>query len=154
MKGLDDSSIFYNEAICCIDQNDYKGAVNSIKKDIDTLRDKDDLALAYLNCGFLNDKLGDYISAIDDFTKSIYFEEKIDIIPQISKDISLNGRINGCGAIKPRFSVKLRDMERHEARYLPAKDFGLLILTTPYGVMNNDQAKEASTGGKLLAYVY
>ena len=69
-------------------------------------------------------------------------------------DISLNGRINGCGAIKPRFSIKLKDMDRHEARYLPAKDFGLLILTTPYGVMNNDQAKEASTGGKLLAYVY
>jgi|TARA_B110000914_G_C15429440_1_gene430646 small subunit ribosomal protein S8 len=69
-------------------------------------------------------------------------------------DISLNGRINGCGAIKPRFSIKLRDMDRHEARYLPAKDFGLLILTTPFGVMNNDQAKEASTGGKLLAYVY
>ena len=64
-------------------------------------------------------------------------------------DISLNGRINGCGAIKPRFSIKLKDMDRHEARYLPAKDFGLLILTTPYGVMNNDQAKEASTGGKL-----
>ena len=69
-------------------------------------------------------------------------------------DISLNGRINGCGAIKPRFSIKLKDMDRHEARYLPAKDFGLLILPTPYGVMNNDQAKEASTGGKLLAYVY
>ena len=69
-------------------------------------------------------------------------------------NISLNGRINGCGAIKPRFSVKLRDMERHEARYLPAKDFGILILTTPFGVMNNDSAKEALTGGKLLAYVY
>ena len=69
-------------------------------------------------------------------------------------NISLNGRINGCGAIKPRFSVKLKEMERHEARYLPAKDFGILILTTPYGVMNNDAAKEASTGGKLLAYVY
>jgi len=68
--------------------------------------------------------------------------------------ISLNGRINGCGAIKPRFSVKLKDMETHEARYLPAKDFGILILTTPYGVMNNDQARDASTGGKLLAYVY
>ena len=68
--------------------------------------------------------------------------------------ISLNGRINSCGAIKPRFSVKLKDMETHEARYLPAKDFGILILTTPYGVMNNDQAREASTGGKLLACVY
>ena len=42
--------------------------------------------------------------------------------------ISLNGRINGCGAIKPRFSVKVRDMERHEARYLPAKDFGLSLI--------------------------
>ena len=50
--------------------------------------------------------------------------------------------------------VKLKEMERHEARYLPAKDFGILILTTPFGVMNNDAAKEASTGGKLLAYVY
>ena len=69
-------------------------------------------------------------------------------------NISLNGRINGCGAINTRFSVKLRDMERHKARYWPAKDFRLLILTTPYGLMNNDQAKEASTGGKLLAYVY
>ena len=69
-------------------------------------------------------------------------------------DISLNGRINGCGAIKPRFSVKMREMDRHEARYLPAKDFGILILTTPYGIMNNNQAREASTGGKLLAYVY
>ena len=38
--------------------------------------------------------------------------------------------------------------------YLPAKDFGILILTTPYGIMNNDQAKEALTGGKLLAYIY
>tara|TARA_B100000029_G_C17558848_1_gene952625 strand:+ start:1620 stop:2006 length:387 start_codon:yes stop_codon:yes gene_type:complete len=69
-------------------------------------------------------------------------------------DISLNGRINGCGAIKPRFSVKMKEMDRHEARYLPAKDFGILILTTPYGIMNNNQAREASTGGKLLAYVY
>ena len=68
--------------------------------------------------------------------------------------VSLNGRINACGAIKPRFSVKIRDIERHEARYLPAKDFGILILTTPYGIMNNDQAKEALTGGKLLAYIY
>ena len=32
-------------------------------------------------------------------------------------DISLNGRINGCGAIKPRFSIKLRDVS--DSEYVP-----------------------------------
>ena len=34
--------------------------------------------------------------------------------------ISLNGRINGCGAIKPRFSVKLKDMEKSVNRTIAA----------------------------------
>ena len=59
-----------------------------------------------------------------------------------------------CGAIKPRFSVKIREMERYEARYLPAKDFGIIIVSTPSGVMTHKQAKEALTGGKLIAYIY
>ncbi len=68
--------------------------------------------------------------------------------------VDLTGRINSCGAIKPRFSVKMRDMERYEARYLPAKDFGIIIVSTPSGVMTHKQAKEALTGGKLVAYIY
>ena len=77
-----------------IDLDDYDGAINSIKKNIDSLENPDDIALAYLNCGFLNDKLGKNISAIDDFSKSIFFESKIDIIKQRSKDISFSGRSN------------------------------------------------------------
>ena len=69
-------------------------------------------------------------------------------------NISLNGRINGCGAIKPRFSVKLRDMERHEARYLPAKDFGRIFVSTTSGIINHLEAKQQNKGGVLLAYVY
>ena len=68
--------------------------------------------------------------------------------------VDLNGQINSCGAIKPRFSVKIRDMEKYESRYLPAKDFGIIIVSTPSGVMTHKQAKEALTGGKLIAYVY
>ena len=37
---------------------------------------------------------------------------------------------------------------------LPARDFGLLILTTNSGVMHHYDAKDARIGGKLLAYVY
>ena len=94
MKKLEDSSSFYEEAIKHIDLDDYEGAIKSIKNNIDILANQDDIALAYLNCGFLNDKLGDNISAIDDFSMSIYFESKIDIINQRSKDISFSGRSN------------------------------------------------------------
>ena len=94
MKQTDESSSFYDEAINLIDSHDYQGAIKSIKNNIDSLQIQDDIALAYLNCGFLNDKLGNYLSAIDDFTQSIYLEAKIDIISQRSKDISFSGRSN------------------------------------------------------------
>ncbi len=68
--------------------------------------------------------------------------------------IGLGGSINSCGVIKPRFSVKRTDLERYEARYLPAQDFGVLILTTTEGVISQTKAKEIGVGGKLLAYVY
>src|SRR3972149_9205200 len=47
--------------------------------------------------------------------------------------VRLRGTINKCGGIKPRFSVKRTDLAKYEARYLPAQDFGVLILTTPAG---------------------
>lgn len=68
--------------------------------------------------------------------------------------VILKGNINSCGVIKPRFAVKRADLERYEARYLPAQDFGVLILTTTEGVISQAKAKEIGVGGKLLAYVY
>jgi small subunit ribosomal protein S8 len=69
-------------------------------------------------------------------------------------EVTLARRINSCGVIKPRLSVSGRDIERFEARYLPAQDFGLLILSTSQGVVGHAQARERKIGGKLLAYVY
>ena len=94
MKIFDESSSFYNEAINLIDLNDYEGAIKSIRKSIDTLSEPDDIALAYLNCGFMNDKLGDYLSAIDDFSRSISIEAELEMINQRSKDVALSGRSN------------------------------------------------------------
>jgi small subunit ribosomal protein S8 len=68
--------------------------------------------------------------------------------------VTLKGNINNCGVIKPRFAVKRTDLEKFEARYLPAQDFGVLILTTTEGVISQTKAKEIGVGGKLLAYVY
>ena len=68
--------------------------------------------------------------------------------------IELIGAINRCGVIKPRHSVKRSDFDKWESRYLPARDFGLLILTTNQGVMDHFAAKKERVGGRLLAYVF
>lgn len=68
--------------------------------------------------------------------------------------ISLIGALNKCGVIKPRFPVKLNDFEKFEKRYLPAKDFGFIIVSTSEGIMTHNEAKEKKLGGKLLAFVY
>jgi small subunit ribosomal protein S8 len=68
--------------------------------------------------------------------------------------VTLVGAINNCGVIKPRYAIKTTDFDAWESRFLPARDFGSLILTTTSGVIDQYKAKEAGTGGRLLAYVY
>ena len=137
MKIFDESSSFYNEAINLIDVNDYEGAIKSIRKSIDTLSEPDDIALAYLNCGFINDKLGDYSSAIDDFSRSISIEAELEMINQRSKDVALNGRSNSRykngnyhGAIEDkRKAKKIRLLEIN--RYPDSKiDYKNILLGT------------------------
>ena len=94
MKSFDESSFFYDEVINLIDLSDFEGAIRLIKKHIKIIKNPDDLALAYLNCGFLNDRLGRMSYAIDDFSKSVFFEAKLDIIDIRSKDIPYNARSN------------------------------------------------------------
>ncbi len=69
-------------------------------------------------------------------------------------NINLIGAINKCQAIKPRFSVTKKEFEKFEKRYLPAKDFGMLIISTSKGLMTHYEAKEKGVGGKLIAYIY
>nr|AJS12758.1 30S ribosomal protein S8 [uncultured archaeon] len=68
--------------------------------------------------------------------------------------INLNGKINGIGAVKPRYSLKIDEFEKFEKRYLPAKDFGRLLVSTSSGIITHIDAKEQKKGGVLLAYVY
>jgi small subunit ribosomal protein S8 len=81
------------------------------------------------------------------------FEEINDGKGNILK-VNLLGNINKCGVIKPRFAIKKNGYEKFEKRFLPAKDFGLLIISTSKGIMTHTDAKTQKIGGKLLAYCY
>jgi len=69
-------------------------------------------------------------------------------------DVQLLGRINKCGAIRPRYSCGVDELERWEERFLPSKELGILILSTPQGVISHRESREKRAGGRLLAYVY
>jgi small subunit ribosomal protein S8 len=71
-----------------------------------------------------------------------------------SLKLNLLGNVNKCGAIKPRSAVTIDNYEKFEKRFLPSKDFGLLIISTSQGLMTHFKAKEKKIGGKLIAYCY
>lgn len=68
--------------------------------------------------------------------------------------IQLNGRLNKCGVISPRFDVKLPEMEQWVNNLLPSRQFGYVVLTTSYGIMDHEEARKKHTGGKILGYFY
>jgi small subunit ribosomal protein S8 len=68
--------------------------------------------------------------------------------------VQLLGRINKCGAIRPRFPVRSDRFEEWEKKFLPSREVGLLVVSAPTGVVSHRDAKEKRTGGRLLAFVY
>ncbi len=68
--------------------------------------------------------------------------------------VKLLGNINDCGVVKPRYPVGKEEFEKFEKRFLPARGFGIMVVSTPLGIMSHREAKDKGTGGRLLAYVY
>lgn len=68
--------------------------------------------------------------------------------------IEMIGKVNYAKVIKPRFAVGVDEFEKWESRYLPAKGTGIIILSTPKGVMTHLEAKAQHIGGRLLGYIY
>ncbi len=62
--------------------------------------------------------------------------------------VQLLGKINDVGAIKPRFSVKASELMKWEEKYLPARNVGILILSTSKGVLSHLEAKQMNIGGR------
>jgi small subunit ribosomal protein S15Ae len=65
-----------------------------------------------------------------------------------------SGRINKCGIISPRFDVDVHGYENWVANLLPSRQFGYLVLTTSYGIMDHEEARRKQTGGKVLGFFY
>ena len=68
--------------------------------------------------------------------------------------VELNGRLNKCGVISPRFDIKLKNYEKMATNILPSRQFGFLVVTTTFGIMDHEEARRKHLGGKILGFFY
>jgi len=69
-------------------------------------------------------------------------------------EIKSSAGLNKCNAIKPRYFVDKDSIEKYVRRYLPARDFGFLVVSTNKGIMTHKEAIDKKIGGCLIAYFY
>jgi len=63
-------------------------------------------------------------------------------------------KLNYCKAVKPRFDVQTKDIEKYLRRFLISRNFGILVVSTSKGLMNQHDAISNNLGGSLIAYFY
>mmetsp|Transcript_3034 Transcript_3034/g.13123 ORF Transcript_3034/g.13123 Transcript_3034/m.13123 type:complete len:133 (+) Transcript_3034:108-506(+) len=66
--------------------------------------------------------------------------------------VELNGRINKCGVISPRYDLSHTDVEDWVGRLLPSRLFGVIVLTTANGILDHEEARRKKVGGKVLGF--
>ena len=68
--------------------------------------------------------------------------------------INLLGRLNKCVAICPRFDIQLNELEEWQAKLLPSRQFGYVVLTTSHGIVDHEEARKKNAGGKILGMFF
>jgi len=70
------------------------------------------------------------------------------------KELEIKFKLNKCKAVKPRFYASINQLDKYIKRFLPARDFGILIISTNKGLITQEEAYEKNIGGSLIAYFY
>ena len=85
--------------------------------------------------------------------------------------VELNGRLNKCGVVSPRYNMALVDIDEFSTYLLPSRQFGFVVMTTSLGIMvcrgkhththttnttrqDHEEARRKHTGGKVLGFFY
>ncbi|GMY36238.1 40S ribosomal protein S15a-5-like [Fagus crenata] len=63
--------------------------------------------------------------------------------------VELQGRVNDCKAITYRQDIKARDIENYRLRMLPTHQWGYVVITTPDGVLDHEEAIRKNVGGQF-----
>jgi small subunit ribosomal protein S8 len=62
--------------------------------------------------------------------------------------------VNEIRAVKPRYTVSVKNINKYVRRFLPAKNFGAVIISTNKGLLRHTDAEENNLGGCIIAYMF
>lgn len=63
-------------------------------------------------------------------------------------------KLNKCHSVKPRYYVKTDEIEKYLRRFLPSRNFGVLVISTNKGLISHIDAINQKIGGSIIAYFY
>ena len=63
-------------------------------------------------------------------------------------------KLNKCRSVKPRYYVKINEIEKYLRRFLPSRNFGVLVISTNKGLISHVDAINQKIGGSIIAYFY
>ncbi|XP_024034001.1 40S ribosomal protein S15a-5 [Citrus clementina] len=68
--------------------------------------------------------------------------------------VELLGRVNDCRALTYRQDIKASEIEGYTVRALPTRQWGYVVITTPDGVLDHEEALRRNVGGQVLGYFH
>ncbi|KAJ0090593.1 hypothetical protein Patl1_13418 [Pistacia atlantica] len=68
--------------------------------------------------------------------------------------VQLLGRVKDCRALTYRQDIKAKNIEEYTTRTLPTRQWGYVVITTPDGVLDHEEAQRRNVGGQVLGYFH
>ncbi|XP_022959550.1 40S ribosomal protein S15a-2-like [Cucurbita moschata] len=68
--------------------------------------------------------------------------------------VELQGRIKDCKALTYRQDIKAKEIEAYRIRTLPTRQWGYVVITTPEGILDHEEAIKRNVGGQVLGYFH
>ncbi|KAL4332671.1 hypothetical protein GQ457_07G040050 [Hibiscus cannabinus] len=68
--------------------------------------------------------------------------------------VELQGRVNDCRALTYRQDIKAKDIEKYKTVKLPTHQWGYVVISTPDGVLDHEEAIRRNVGGQVLGYFH
>ncbi|KAJ1281813.1 hypothetical protein BS78_03G002700 [Paspalum vaginatum] len=69
-------------------------------------------------------------------------------------NVELHGRIKDCKALTYRQDLRAKEIEQYRVRMLPTRQWGYVVVTTPNGVLDHEEAIKQNVGGQVLGYFH
>ncbi|XVE87000.1 hypothetical protein DITRI_Ditri18aG0080600 [Diplodiscus trichospermus] len=68
--------------------------------------------------------------------------------------VELQGRVNDARALTYRQDIKAKDIEKYKTLELPTRQWGYVVISTPDGILDHEEAIRRNVGGQVLGYFH